>query len=250
MRIGLLPVFNEEKSILGILDKVRLRVDFIIIVNDGSSDKTHEFVSSWVADKRNVQYILLEKNRGMSYALLQGFRFVAAQHKSGVFSPEDIVVTLDGDGQHDPDEICGMQEYFAKNNLDVLIARREFLNYPKCRIFGNALLSMAASCLGRFRFRDIECGFKMLKVRFIAEMLNYYVGFRYSCAEEIGLAACLLGYTIKNDYPIKVAYCRRGGPSLADAFVNLWFSVYITARILNKKRHKGIRSRSKHDVLA
>jgi len=235
MLIGLIPVFNEEESVTKVLNKIEKQVDYIVLVNDGSFDKTYFLISEWIKNRRNVQFISFQKNRGMSYALLQGFIYIFEQCKKGTFSREDVIVTIDADGQHDPEEVQSSYEYFNKNNLDVLIAQRDFSNYPKYRIFGNRLLSLIASCLGKFKFKDIECGFKMMKVAFVIDLLNYYIGYKYSCAGEIGIIASLLGCRIDNSYSIKIFHYRKKGPGLIDLFINLIFYFLVVAKIKMRK---------------
>jgi glycosyltransferase involved in cell wall biosynthesis len=235
MIIGLVPVFNEEKNVIAVLEKLERRVDYIVIVNDGSMDNTDFLVSNWRKKRNNIHYISLKKNRGMSYALLQGFYFIVEKHRKGEFLKKDVVVTIDADGQHNPDEISNIHKYFEENNLEVLIARRDFTHYPVYRIIGNKVVSLIISLMAKFKFRDIECGLKMFRISFIANLLHYYLGFKYSCAAEIGIIAARLGYKIDNNYKITVPYYEQGGPKLIDLFFNLLFSLLLTLKINLKK---------------
>ncbi len=236
MLIGLVPVFNEEENVIGVLNKLEKHIDCIMVVNDGSFDNTDFLISDWLRDKKNIYYFSLQRNKGKGNALLQGFNFISDQHKKGKFLNEDVIVTVDGDGQHDPDEIKNMHVYFNKNNLDILIAKRDFSNYPKYRLFGNNLTSLIVSCLGAFKFEDIMCGFKMMKVALVIDLLNYYIGYKFSYAGEIGITAGLLGYKIDNKYPIQCSYYRKGTPGLRDFFVNLILYLLVASKIkFNKK---------------
>lgn len=236
MLIGLVPIFNEEENVIVVLHKLEKQVDYIIVVNDGSFDKTDFLISDWIRKRANIHYISLQKNKGMSYALLQGFNFISEQYKKGKFSEKDVIITIDADGQHDPDKINDIYKYFDENNLDVLIAERDFLNYPTYRIMGNKLISLVVSYLAKFRFRDIECGFKILRITFIMNLLNYYIGFKYSCAGEIGIIASKLGYKIDNKYKIRIPHYRERGPNFIDLFINLIFYLLVILRInFNKK---------------
>jgi glycosyltransferase involved in cell wall biosynthesis len=238
MFIALVPVFNEEDNIIKLLNKLDKQVDYIIIVNDGSFDKTDYLISNWLKNKENIRYIAFRKNKGMAYVLLQGFRFINEEYATGRFNGNDVIVTIDADGQHEPDQIKGMYAYFTNNNLDVLIAKRDFSNYPSYRIIGNKLISALISLIGKFKFEDIESGFRMLKVVFIPHLLNYYIGFRYSCASEIGVIASLLKYKIDNAYPIGISYYRKrkGCPGIEDLFINIIFSLLVFLKIrMNKK---------------
>ena len=239
MLIGLIPVFNEEENVTRILNKLEKQLDYIIIVNDGSFDGTDSLVSAWTGNRKNTHYISYEKNKGMSYALLQGFKFICEAYRRVSFSRNDLVITIDGDNQHDPDEIKNMYEYFNNNKLDVLIAERDFSGYPGYRIIGNRLMSSIASRMAGFTYKDIECGFKIMKVSFIVDLLSYYNGFRYSCAGEIGLSARLLGYNIDNRYKINISYYRKRGPSFIDFFINLMFYFLIFYKIKSTYKLKN-----------
>jgi len=237
MLIALVPVFNEEKNIIGVLNKLEKQMRHIVIVDDGSFDKTKLLVSEWVKNKDDAHFISLKNNRGMSYALRQGFIYVSEKVRAGKFSIDDLVVTIDGDGQHDPDEINRIDEYFRRNNIDVLIGNRDFSNYPRYRVFGNRLISMLASRLGNMKFNDIECGLKVLKMGFIEDLLLYYIGIRYSCACESGIIASLLGYKIDNSYPIRVSYYRKRGPGFLDLLINLLSCVVVALRLRFRRAH-------------
>ncbi len=236
MLIGLVPIHNEEKSIIEVLNKLEKQVGYIVVVNDGSTDRAHSFISEWLKNKKNADYLSFQKNRGMSYALRQGFIYISEQIRNKKFSHDDAIVTIDGDGQHDPEKINTIHDYFIKNNLDVLICNRDLSNYPRYRVLGNRLTSLVASLLGKTKFKDIECGFKILKASFVKDMLDYYIGIRYSCACEIGLIASLLGYKIDNSYPIRASYYRRGGPGFIDLFINIISCLTIILRIRFSKK--------------
>ncbi len=221
MLIGLIPVYNEEERIVGVLDSLAARVDAVVVVDDGSTDASASLIAGWAEGRRNVFAIRLGRNRGMAGALRRGFEFVLEQRGRGMFSDSDAVVTVDGDGQHDPAQIAGAAAWFELAGLDVLIGKRDFDGYPGCRVAGNRLLTTLARVLGRHGFSDIECGFKILSVRFIAELMRCYTGVRYSCAGEIGIAAAVLGYKLDNTYPVEAPYLGRPGPGWLDLLINV-----------------------------
>ncbi len=91
--VAIIPAYNEETTIARVIDQTRSFVDDVIVVNDGSSDRTEEIASLHGA--RVVSHVI---NRGLGAAIGTGF---AAAQKLGA----DAVITLDADGQHDPEEI-------------------------------------------------------------------------------------------------------------------------------------------------
>ena len=95
----IIPVFNEEESIKSLYEKIvsslnKYEIE-IIIVNDGSTDKTESIIRSILCSFQNVKLINFNKNYGKAAALSEGFKI----------SDGDIVVTIDGDLQDDPLEI-------------------------------------------------------------------------------------------------------------------------------------------------
>ena len=86
-----LPVFNEEQHILGVLDEVRKYAGDILVVDDGSSDRTSERL----ATQTDLQIVTHENNQGYGAALKSAFFYAIEQGY-------DVLVTIDCDGQHEP----------------------------------------------------------------------------------------------------------------------------------------------------
>ena len=108
---AVIPAYNEETTIAEVLQKTKPFVNGIIVVNDGSHDRTAEIANSHGAVV--VSHVI---NRGLGAAIGTGF---AASKKLGV----DMIVTLDADGQHDPDEIKKFVDAVEKG-ADVVIGSR------------------------------------------------------------------------------------------------------------------------------
>jgi glycosyltransferase involved in cell wall biosynthesis len=91
--VAVIPAYNEEIAIGSIVLRTKKYVDKVIVVDDGSTDKTAE-----IAELAGAEVIKLDRNYGKAYALMRGFE---RAKELNCFA----VVTLDGDGQHNPDEI-------------------------------------------------------------------------------------------------------------------------------------------------
>ena len=97
----IIPVFNESESIVFLLDEVVNVMSFnkfnfeLIVVNDGSKDNTYEVLKELTLKIKELSVISLRKNYGQTAAMSAGF-----DNSNG-----DIVITLDGDLQNDPNDI-------------------------------------------------------------------------------------------------------------------------------------------------
>lgn len=96
--IAIIPAYNEETTIAEVLERTRPFVDEIVVVNDGSQDRTEE-----IARLHGATVVTHIINRGLGAAI--GTGFTAALRRGA-----DAIVTLDADGQHDPREISRFVE--------------------------------------------------------------------------------------------------------------------------------------------
>ncbi|MCR4440816.1 MAG: glycosyltransferase family 2 protein [Peptococcaceae bacterium] len=112
-----IPAYNEEENIAGVIVQVKrsLPGGDILVVNDGSVDRTGE-----AARKEQVMVLDLSNNLGIGGALQTGYKFAL---KHGY----DIVVQIDGDGQHSSSEIPAMIKALQDKKSDIVIGSR-FIN--------------------------------------------------------------------------------------------------------------------------
>jgi len=199
-KIALIPVFNEETTLLSVLEPLSTLVDVLIVVDDGSRDRSLELAESWSRRWRHVRILCLPENRGMSSALREGFLYLAARLSAGDFDSEDLVLTLDADGQHDAREILALCEHVEREGLDVALTRRDFSLYPVHKRLGNSLMTLWARVWSGFPYSDVESGFRAMRLKVIPPVLDYYTGFRYSCAQEIAILSARLGFRVANDF--------------------------------------------------
>ena len=234
-KILIVPVYNEEKMVIKTLNEVFFSVNAIIIINDGSTDSSAKKITEWIKDKSNIYLISSKINQGKSQALRKGFIKIGELLREGKINSEDIIITIDADGQHlggDMDVICN---YFVKGDYDLVITRRDFAKYPLFKIIGNKILSLTASLLSGIKYNDIECGFRLMKAKIIPEMMKYYTGFKYSCEQEMGIIAARLNYRIDNNYLIKPRFYRSRGTKIPDGIVNVFWGIMAFIKVKLKK---------------
>lgn len=221
--VVILPIHNEEKTLADILSRVDTQADLMVCVNDGSSDKTSEILNGFARKRRNTYIVDLPANRGMAGALKAGFLFVLYLTRKGIVNEEDVVVTIDSDGQHKPEYIRPIVRYLIRKKADVVLTRRDFSAYPRYKIWGNRFLTWTNSLLSGKKYRDVESGLRFLKVKTLKSILRYYTGVKYSCAQEIALISARSGFIIDNDFQVDITYYRPG-TTLWDGFIVLFFS--------------------------
>jgi polyisoprenyl-phosphate glycosyltransferase len=118
----IIPVYNEEESIVVLVDKVNTvlssRLDYeIIIVDDGSTDNTLTTIKEICEKQRNVFYVSFSRNFGHQNALRAGF----------YYSSGEAIITMDGDLQHPPELITEMIDKWEAG-FEVVLTTRKMSN--------------------------------------------------------------------------------------------------------------------------
>lgn len=227
---AIVPIYNEAPTVLAVLSEVEKRVDLLIAVDDGSTDDTPRLLREWAGKRRRVTLIRLKRNVGMAGALKRGFLHAESLLRKRKLKPDDILVNIDADGQHRPEYIPGILEMMASRGWDIVLTRRDFSKYPAYKRAGNRVLSWLARKLSGFPYRDVESGLRFMRAKVVPDILDYFTGWRYSCAQEIALITAMKGYKVNNSYEVKIAYYRPGA-SIWDGFIVLAMSVYCYLRI-------------------
>jgi glycosyltransferase involved in cell wall biosynthesis len=194
--IAAIPAYNEEKYIGTVVLKTRQYVDEVIVVDDGSTDKTAE-----VANLAGASVIRHGHNRGYG-ASVQTLLAEARKKKP------DVLVLLDADSQHDPDEVPNFIKPVLEGS-DLVIGSREqqSVNIPAYRRFGQKTLSYFSRLLSGKNIVDSECGFRAFSPRAIAKLELKQKGMAVS-AETIAEAA-EKGLNV-TQIPVSAIYTKDG----------------------------------------
>jgi len=222
--IALIPAYNERDKVARVLSSCAASLDILVVVNDGSDDGSREVLDAWARDRPCAHVIHGAKNRGMSWAVKEGLRFIQRSRQRLGIGDEDIIVQVDADAQHCLEGLKGLLEHMEKNRIDCLITRRRLEGYPALKIIGNRIMSFVGSVLAQRRFYDIESGYRMIRVRAVPALLYYMVGYKYSWAQETAVISSWLGLKIDNSQEVRINYFRKRGTRMIDALINCFLS--------------------------
>ena len=218
--IAAIPAYDEEKYIGTIVLKTRQYVDEVIVVDDGSTDST-----SSVASLAGATVIRHDKNKGKGAAIQS---ILAEARKKN----PDILILLDADFQHDPDEIPILIRPIISDGFDLAIGSREQQRgkIPRYRRIGQRVLSYFSRILSKEKVIDSECGYRALSARAIAELKLRQKGF--AIETEMIAAATEKGLKI-TEVPISAIYTKDSStlnPLSHGAGVLTWIFAMISER--------------------
>jgi glycosyltransferase involved in cell wall biosynthesis len=206
-----IPCLNEEQGVEKVLRRMPAFVDQVIVVDNGSTDRTSEVARSLGAE------VIREDVRGYGRSYKRGFRDATG----------DIIVTLDGDHSYPPDAISYLIEAFLHLDVDFLNASRFPVQDRNAMSFkhkiGNLALSLAMSILYFRWVRDSQSGMWVFRRLILDDMTLESDSMAFS--EEIKIEA------LKNPrirfLEIPVQYSSRLGEiklnPWRDGIYNLWF---------------------------
>ncbi len=188
-----IPTYNEAKTIASIIRKIRQQELEVVVIDDGSLDNTYE-----IAKDNGAIVLRNENNEGKGASLIKGCHY--AQDRDC-----DAVITMDGDGQHLPEEIPYFIRLAKYSNSGIFIGNRMFKikNMPFVRVFTNKLMSWLISFVAGQSIPDTQCGFRLIKKE-VLEKINLKTS-KYETESEIIIKASRLGFKIES-VPIKTIY--------------------------------------------
>lgn len=214
-----IPCLNEEQGIEQVLRRLPSFVDQVIVVDNGSTDRTSEVARGYGAE------VIREDVRGYGRSYKRGFRDATG----------DIIVTLDGDHSYPPDALSYLIEALLHLDADFLNASRFPVRDRHAMSFkhkfGNLVLSLAMSMLYFRWVRDSQSGMWVFRRAILADMNLESDSMAFS--EEIKIEALKNPRVRFEEIPVQYS-SRLGEIKLnpwRDGFYNLWF--------LARKRFSG-----------
>jgi glycosyltransferase involved in cell wall biosynthesis len=189
----LIPAFNEASHIAHVVEGARKHVESVIVIDDGSNDGTAE-----LARNAGAFCIQSPSNCGKAAALRRGFIHARAQNFTHV-------ITLDGDGQHLPQDIPVLLQVARETDADLIIGARSFDRtlMPRARYYSNTIGSRWASALVGRKIEDSQSGFRLFRLDALnhAKLRSERYEFEMEVLIKMGRAGCTIAHA-----PIHMVY--------------------------------------------
>jgi glycosyltransferase involved in cell wall biosynthesis len=191
-----IPAYNEEDSIAKLVIRAEKHADEVLVVDDGSRDDT-----AAIAKRLGASVVSHEKNLGKGAALRDCFEYAK---RSGA----DVLVTMDGDGQHDPSSIPALVHALTSKGIDVAIGSRltKPPEMPRLRWLAVRVLDRAAGVRVEDKLVDSQSGFRAYSRRAIESLTPAELGL--SVDSELIKKAEAAGFGI-DLVPITVTYAGK-----------------------------------------
>ncbi len=193
-----IPAFNESQTIADLIHNIQRRYpDFeIVVIDDGSADDT-----ATVAADAGARVYSHAYNIGNGAAIKSGIRAANG----------DILVFMDADGQHDPEDIGKMLDYLPEFDM-VVGARGKGSQASVGRGIGNRIYNWLGSYVSKFRIEDLTSGFRAVKAE-VARSFVYLLPNTYSYPTTITLGVLRTGRSVKY-IPITARPRRKGSSNI------------------------------------
>ncbi len=193
----IIPSYNESNTIAGLISQVQSLKLGLVVIDDGSTDNT-----AVIAEKNGAVVIRNARNQGKGASLIRGFEYCLKNNF-------DAAITMDGDGQHLPEDIPNFISLAEKKEeIGIIIGNRMFnrRNMPFIRVMTNKFMSWLLSRIIRQKIHDSQCGFRLIKRKVLEELsLKTH---KFEIESEIIIEAGRKGFKIES-IPIQTVYRKE-----------------------------------------
>lgn len=191
--ICLIPSFNEEKKIGGLVAAVHSLGYDVLVIDDGSGDRT-----AALALENGAEVITNEANLGKGASLRKAFSLLIQRDY-------DAVIIMDGDGQHLPSDIARFVKCYQEKKPGIIVGNRmqKAKGMPLVRWLTNGFMSFVLSKMAGQSIPDSQCGFRLVDMK-VLRALNLNTE-KFEIESEMLLEAAGGGFVIKS-VPITTVY--------------------------------------------
>ncbi len=226
----IIPVFNEDETLNETIERA-IKSDIqnikkeIIIIDDGSTDRTPEIIKDIKKRYKHIKTVKFEKNQGKGWAIRNGLDFATG----------DYVIIQDADMELDPLEYNKLLKPVLQKNAKVVFGTRfknKSIDIPFWFYFANKLITFCANFLYGTNISDEACGFKLVKAQLLKSLNLKCKRFEF-CPEvfakvsrrKIKIDEVPVGY-----YPRKRKN-RKKRINILDGIYTLWLLLYLRIKM-------------------
>jgi glycosyltransferase involved in cell wall biosynthesis len=193
--LAIIPAYNEAVRIGKVISGAIAHLP-VLVIDDGSSDATAQ-----ISEKGGATVLRQTPNQGKGVALRTGFQYA-------IEGGYQAVLTLDADGQHDPEEIPAFLAAYQVNKADLIIGERDFSQIPPIRRLANTLGKWSFSWAVGQPVSDNQSGYRLISNRMMEAMLrSSESGFEF---EVEMIVVCIQRGYILEWVPIRTIYSEEG----------------------------------------
>lgn len=212
-----MPLFNEEESLpelVAWIDRVAHENSLsyeVIMVNDGSTDRSWEVVKELSAKYPAVRGISFMRNYGKSAALYSGFEMASGE----------VVFTMDADLQDSPDEIPAMRRMILEEGYDLVSGWKRKRYDPIGKRWPSKFFNLTARIMSGIRLHDFNCGLKAYRLKVVKSIEVYGEMHRYMpiLAKHAGFKR--IGEKVVEHHERKYGYSKFGLERMVKGYLDL-----------------------------
>lgn len=215
----IIPCYNVGVRCVPVIQEASRHVGRVLAIDDGSTDDTRACIRG-----TGAELVAFERNRGKGYALVEGFSIALKDERC------KAVLTLDGDGQHDPREIPTLLAAFSAGAGDLIIGARagSWEAMPLKRRLANRCSSFLISRLCGQPLPDSQSGFRLIGRAALERLLPSLRPGRYETETEMLILASRLGLRISS---VPIATIYSDSTNAASSFHPLQ-DTFLVARVI------------------
>lgn len=188
----IIPAFNEARTLSAVVKGTLKITKDVLVVDDGSTDSTANVLKTLGVTT------ISQHHTGKGGALKAGFKYAGENNY-------DWIITMDGDGQHDYQEIPRFVSKMQANGTDMIVGSRmsNTQNMPFMRLMANRFMSRLISSMIGQSLPDTQCGFRAINCRVVNKITLETS--HYDTESEILIKASMAGFNISS-IPVRTIY--------------------------------------------
>lgn len=235
-----IPAYNEERLLPKTIETLPDFVDYVFVVNDGSTDNTWKILQDLAKKHKFVKPVNNEINHGVGYSVVNGF-------KHALKSDTDLIGVMASDAQCNPDYIATMIDTLIDNKLDYAKANR-FANLdaltamPSYRRIGNVIVTVLTKfATGYYSIFDSQNGYGVFRRDILERMPLSWIGKRYDYENTLLINLSILSARVKDisvpaiygDETSSIKFLPTALRALKVLFFGFWRRIYYKYIIFN-----------------